>query len=69
MSRYMNLFISLLVLLLILIPLLLIAIVIIVVDQEKPIYNSLRAGRNNIQFKMPKFRTMRSDTPQIPTPI
>lgn len=28
---------------------------------------SSRIGRNNIIFKMPKFRTMRIDTPQLPT--
>jgi len=67
MPRYMNIIISLPVLLLLSIPLLFIAIVILIVDQEKPVYNSLRVGRNNVQFKMPKFRTMRSETPQIPT--
>ena len=31
------------------------------------LYWSDRVGRNNLIFKMPKFRTMRTDTPAVAT--
>ena len=36
-------------------------------DKESPLYFSSRIGKNNKTFLMPKFRTMRSDTPQEAT--
>ena len=36
-------------------------------ERESPIYFSSRVGKNKIIFSMPKFRTMRSDTPQQAT--
>lgn len=36
-------------------------------SQGPIIYWSDRVGRNNVLFKMPKFRTMRADTPAVAT--
>ena len=55
-------------LLLLLLPLLLILALLIKVTSKGPvIYWSGRVGRNNRIFRMPKFRSMRIDTPQLPT--
>jgi O-antigen biosynthesis protein WbqP len=49
-------------------PLFLIVALIILITSKGPvIYWSKRVGRNNNLFQMPKFRSMQSDTPQIPT--
>jgi O-antigen biosynthesis protein WbqP len=46
---------------------LLIASVIWLTDRGPPLFWSDRIGRNNRIFRMPKFRTMRVNTPQLPT--
>jgi O-antigen biosynthesis protein WbqP len=49
-------------------PLLLILAVVIKGTSKGPvIYWSKRVGRDNRPFEMPKFRSMRIDTPQLPT--
>ncbi len=49
-------------------PLLLILAAVIKATSKGPaIYWSKRVGRDNRIFEMPKFRTMRIDTPQLPT--
>jgi O-antigen biosynthesis protein WbqP len=53
---------------LLLLPLLLALALLIKVTSKGPaIYWSDRGGRNNRIFSMPKFRSMRIDTPQLPT--
>lgn len=55
-------------LLLILLPLLVALSLLVKATSKGPaIHWSNRIGRNNAIFRMPKFRTMRVDTPQIPT--
>jgi O-antigen biosynthesis protein WbqP len=49
------------------IPLLLLASLVRATSPGPAIHWSRRVGRDNALFAMPKFRTMRSDTPQIPT--
>ena len=44
-----------------------IALAIILTSKGPIIYWSNRVGQNNHIFKMPKFRTMRLDTPDLPT--
>jgi len=44
-----------------------IALLIKVTSKGPTIYWSDRVGRNNRIFRMPKFRSMRIDTPQLPT--
>jgi O-antigen biosynthesis protein WbqP len=55
-------------LLLLLLPLLFALALLIKATSRGPvIYWSDRVGKNNRIFRMPKFRTMRIDTPQVPT--
>ena len=67
MIRFINLVFSLLIAFILLLPILLISILIFLKDREYPLYFSSRIGKNNKAFLMPKFRTMRSNTPQEPT--
>ena len=49
-------------------PLFLVVALIVKTTSRGPVLNwSKRVGRNNKLFQMPKFRTMRIDTPQLPT--
>lgn len=51
-----------------LIPLMLVTALAVKLTSPGPIlYWSDRVGKNNIIFKMPKFRTMRTDTPAVAT--
>jgi len=52
---------------LLVIPMLLIAISIRLSSKGPALYWSNRIGRNNVIFKMPKFRSMLSDTPIVAT--
>ena len=53
---------------LLLLPLLFTLALLIKITSKGPIiYWSDRVGRNNRIFRMPKFRSMRIDTPQLPT--
>ena len=49
------------------IPLLVIAVLVRLTSAGPAIYWSDRVGRNNVIFRMPKFRTMRVDTPAVAT--
>lgn len=46
---------------------LIIAIVIKATSRGRLLHWSNRVGKDNEHFRMPKFRTMREDTPQLPT--
>ena len=48
-------------------PSILIAICVRLTSTGKILYWSNRVGRNNVVFRMPKFRTMRTDTPTVAT--
>lgn len=49
-------------------PLLLVVAIAVKVTSRGPILHwSLRVGQNNVLFRMPKFRSMRVDAPQVPT--
>lgn len=51
-----------------LLPVVLVAVFMIKLTSKGPIlYWSDRVGKNNILFKMPKFRTMQVETPALPT--
>jgi len=53
---------------LLLLPLMMLVFLIIRISSRGPaLYWSQRVGRNNEIFLMPKFRTMRTDTPQLAT--
>ena len=67
MIRFINLVFSLLIALILVLPILLISILIFLKDREYPLYFFFFFFKNNKTFLMPKFRTMRSNTPQEPT--
>ncbi len=48
-------------------PMLLVALLVRLTSPGPILYWSDRIGRNNITFRMPKFRTMRIDTPAVAT--
>jgi len=63
----MNLFLALLLIPPTTIPFLIITVLIKVTSPGSAIHRSTRVGRNNITFEMPKFRTMRLNTPDVAT--
>ena len=67
MKRAFDLLIGFIALLLLCIPLLLVALAVKVSSKGPAIYWSQRVGRNNRLFNMPKFRSMRTDTPAVAT--
>lgn len=67
MLRTFNLFLSLFALLLLGIPFLLVWLMVKLTSPGPAIHWSKRIGKNNQIFLMPKFRTMRIDTPQLAT--
>src|SRR5689334_3409868 len=66
-KRATDILVSALALLVLLIPLLLLAALVRATSAGPAIHWSKRVGRNNALFLMPKFRTMRIDTPQVAT--
>jgi len=67
MSNYMNKIIAL-ILIILLLPLLLIVSIIIFLDDGFPIiYTQKNYGKNHKPFYLYKFRTMSTDTPEMPT--
>lgn len=67
MKRIFDLVIALLLLLVLLIPLLVILLAVKLSSKGPALYWSDRVGRNNVLFKMPKFRSMRVGTPALAT--
>lgn len=67
MPRWMNLILALLILFPMMIIFLIIVILIKVTSSDSVIHQSTRIGRNNKTFKMPKFRTMKLNTPDVAT--
>ena len=67
MKRIFDIAVSIIFFLVFLFPMLFIALAIILTSKGPIIYWSNRVGQNNHIFKMPKFRTMRLDTPDLPT--
>lgn len=66
-NRILDILFSTCIGLLMLLPILLIAILIRLTSAGPVIYWSDRAGKNNVIFRMPKFRSMRIDTPVLAT--
>lgn len=67
MKRIFDLGLGLLALILLLIPLVLVALLVRLTSPGPILYWSDRVGRHNRIFKMPKFRSMRIDTPVVAT--
>jgi O-antigen biosynthesis protein WbqP len=67
MKRLFDIILSVMLLLIFSIPMAMIAILIRIGSKGPALYWSDRIGINNAIFKMPKFRTMRIDTPAVAT--
>lgn len=67
MKRSFDFSMSLLALLVFTLPMLIVVILVRLTSPGPILYWSDRVGRNNTIFKMPKFRTMRTDTPAVAT--
>jgi O-antigen biosynthesis protein WbqP len=67
MKRIFDLILALIILALSFIPLILIAIAVRLTSKGPVLHWSSRVGKDNRIFSMPKFRTMRLDTPQVAT--
>lgn len=66
-KRLIDILLGLLALSLLLIPMFLIALAVKLTSTGPALYWSDRIGRNNRVFRMPKFRSMRVDTPALAT--
>lgn len=67
MKRISDVLLSLLLLCVLSIPMILIASIVKLTSKGPALYWSDRVGINNTLFKMPKFRTMRLETPEMAT--
>jgi O-antigen biosynthesis protein WbqP len=67
MKRVFDLILVAIALIFLLIPLLILAVLVSLTSKGPIIYWSNRIGRQNKIFRMPKFRTMRVDTPTVAT--
>ncbi len=67
MKRSFDILLGCLAALILFMPVLLLALVVRLTSQGPALYWSDRVGRNNVIFKMPKFRSMRVGTPVVAT--
>ncbi len=67
MKRVFDIFLGCLVGLVLFVPVLLVAMAVRLTSKGPALYWSDRVGRNNVIFKMPKFRSMRVGTPAVAT--
>ena len=67
MKRLFDISLSIILSLLFLCPCIVIAMAIKLTSKGKVIYWSKRIGKNNLIFDMPKFRTMKINTPEVAT--
>ena len=67
MKRIFDLLLGIAIFVLLVVPMLLIAIAVRLTSKGFALYWSDRVGKNNEIFKMPKFRSMKIDTPAVAT--
>lgn len=67
MKRFFDFLIAIILLVLMFIPMVAISLAICFTSKGSAIYWSDRVGKNNKIFKMPKFRSMHKDTPDLAT--
>lgn len=67
MKRLFDISLIVLALLPLIIPMIIVALMVKFTSKGPVLYWSDRVGRNNVIFRMPKFRTMRVDTPSLAT--
>jgi len=66
-KRVFDFILAFLLLLIFMLPMLFIGLLVKVTSYGPAIYSSIRIGRKNQPFEMPKFRSMLIDTPQVAT--
>jgi len=67
MKRLVDLILTLVSVLFLLLPIIMVIVLVKLTSKGPVLYWSDRVGKNNIIFKMPKFRTMKVDTPTVAT--
>ncbi len=67
MKWFFDAIVALISLMILCIPMLIISLLIKLTSRGPVLYWSDRVGKGNAIFKMPKFRTMKADTPQVAT--
>jgi len=67
MKRFFDLFVGFVLTVLLLLPILLVLIAVRVTSSGPIFYWSDRVGKKNVIFRMPKFRSMYVDTPEVAT--
>jgi O-antigen biosynthesis protein WbqP len=67
MKRMLDVLVTLVAVVIFAIPMILVGLAVRFTSRGPILYWSDRVGRNNVVFAMPKFRTMRVDTPVLPT--
>ena len=67
MKRLIDLAVALFAVVVLALPIILVALAVRLTSPGPALYWSDRVGRNNCLFKMPKFRSMRTDTPAVAT--
>ena len=67
MKRLFDLLVAVLVAGVLALPILMVALAVRLTSRGPVLYWSDRVGRNNVIFRMPKFRSMRIDTPAVAT--
>ena len=67
MKRLIDLILTLVTALLLLLPVLMVSLLVKLTSKGPVLYWSDRVGKNNTIFKMPKFRSMKVDTPAVAT--
>ena len=67
MKRLFDLFLVLIVACIFILPALCVVILVKITSRGAVLYWSDRVGRNNVIYKMPKFRSMKVDTPAVAT--
>ena len=67
MKRVFDIFLGCLAALILFVPVLLVGMAVRLTSKGPALYWSDRVGRNNVIFKMPKFRSMRVGTPAVAT--
>ena len=67
MKRVFDFGVGIITLMVVLVPMLIVALGVKISSKGTVLYWSDRVGRDNVLFKMPKFRTMKLNTPEIAT--
>lgn len=67
MKTIFDFVLAVLALVILIVPIALVALAVKLTSKGPAVYWSDRVGRHNVIFKMPKFRTMRVDTPAVAT--